>query len=315
MSIDDLYKMAIPDLLSNSRECSYALIALNNTSRVSRACPNYRVIENDEPCKAVHTLVKSVAPQNVNAYILAFQSNPENETEKTHMTEMVERFRAAETYMDYYAKWQLYHMAQSANRMREQREKIERVIIEQAAIDLRNRLSHDMETHVETVLLGRVNRLPEALVDIIKSYLPADVYLRVSMPSVADMELTLAKSTVAHLNGLEERLCKRIRSTRNIFKMAYDDKVIPEEYYKSPYKADRTLKPKAITAQGIVNHVGGYEYYYNIFMKTAETADNTFRRIKYTGFANQLREEMMYIVKFINFLPKLKKSRKTNPRK
>ena len=308
--------MAMPDLLSSSHEYRQACVALNDTFIVSRRpFHGYRVIGNDEEYNAVNTLVKSVAPQNVNAYILAFQSNPENEMEKTHMTEMVARFRAAETYMDYYAKWQLYHMAQSTTCMRQQREKIERVLSEQAAIDLRNRLSHDMETHVETVLLSRVNRLPEALVDIIKSYLPADVSLRVSTPSVADMKLSLAKSTVAHLAVLENRISNRLRSNANIFKSAHDDQVIPDNSYRPPSKLYVFTKQKAYSVNWIVNHVRGYEYYYNIFMKTAETADNTFRRMKYTGFANRLREEMVYIIKFINFLPKLKKSRKTKPRK
>lgn len=267
------------------------------------------------------------APEYVNEYMLAFQSNPENPIEKARMLEIADWCVTAEAYIESQAKLHLYAMLRAQKKLRFTRERIEQTIRDQAGIDLRKCLNHDMETHVEMMVLSRVNRLPEALVGVIQSYLPVDLCFRVSLPGVGEMERMLSVSNLAHIKTLHLYASYKYAgwwrthgphsetSVHQIFVNAFHDHIIPTSYVPptSYGWGHATPTNKSQYVEDVVAHVRAYDHFYKIFMRVAETDSDAHRRVKYAGYADYFRQEMLYIVKFIHFLPKLKKSRKTKP--
>ena len=270
----------------------------------------------DDSAKIIETatvLFKASAPQAVDEYILSFKAHPDVLVEKNRLLETADWCKNAEDYIEVHARLQFHAMMSMQSKVRHSRERIEETLRDQASADIRNSLRHDMDVHVETSLLLRTNRIPEVLVDIIFSYIPTDMLFRVSMPSVSDMEGTLAKAKLSHVKHLNKIITDkysgigRDESIYRIFGAANKDKVIPTTYVPPTCYGWGHSKPavKAQFVENVVAYVQAYDHFYKIFMKVAETATEPVRRATYAKHATRFRKEITYIIKFINLLAKL----------
>jgi hypothetical protein len=270
----------------------------------------------DDSAKIIETateLFKVSAPQAVDAYILSFKAHPNIWVEKNRLLETADWCKNAEAYIEVHARLQFRAMMSTQFKVRRSRERIEEALHDQAAADLRNTLRHDIDVHVETSLLRRINRMPEVLVGIIFSYMTPDMLFNASMPSVSDMLATLSKAKLAHVKHLNKIVSDKYTGVGRddtiyrIFGAVHKDKVIPTTYVPPTCYGWGHSKPtiKSQFVENVVAYIQAYNHFYKIFLKVAETDAEPIRRAVYFKHAARFRKEMTYIIKFINLLAKL----------
>jgi hypothetical protein len=249
----------------------------------------------------------AVLPPEVEQYRLAYMGNPDSEADKTRMTDMINWCKNAEEYMDAHYVVQFRLMVSKQHKIRTMRRQLEHSVAQQSRQAFFREHNHAMEVHVETCLLSHIKGLPHELVDIIESYLPTEMVFTLVMPTEEELKVSLSKITLSKLKKLHGHLIDREYTEKGIFRTrrsAVDQKLMPFMY--SPYLygyGPMTPKIKIHYIQNIIGQIKTYHRSYNTLMVSAGTPG-----VK--QLAVRMREEVTYVLKFINMLTRMKKPRR-----
>lgn len=253
------------------------------------------------------TLYDALLPPEVEEYRLAYMGNPDSKADKTRMTDMINWCKNAEEYMDAHIALQFRLMVTKQNEIRNMRRQLESSVDQQSRQAFFREHNHAMEVHVETCLLSHIKGLPHELVDIIESYLPTEMVFTLVMPTEEELKVSLLKITLSKLKKLHEHINDRNYSEkgtlRNI-RTAVGQKLMPFVYDPHLYGyGPMTPKIKSHYIQRIIGEINNYRRSYNTLMVSAGTPG-----VK--QMAVRMREEVTYVLKFINMLNRMKKPRR-----
>jgi hypothetical protein len=288
----------------------------------------------DSPSTYVSDLFMKIMPciSDIFTFTISFSGNPEFPGEQTRVLAIAQWIQYADEYMDEYWKdcvqhnrLTVYtelnpqftikevepHITRIITTIRLYRSMVENIIASHSQIQYkRTSLSYLVETNEELAIHAKLQTIPEAITDIIYSFISNEILFRVRFPTIDELDKSLSNIHVVYLrklcNHIFARYPREFKNSDFTTKMCGGICMLGIHYlFLSEYDNNAQANSKQSCVERIKSIIQMYEYIYNIFHHRIQTL------IPEPGFNfkcvlikinKKISDECIYIFKMIRFV-------------
>jgi hypothetical protein len=275
-------------------------------------------------------------------YTNSFAGNPEFPGEQTRVLAMAQWIQYADEYMDEYWKDCVHHnrladytmlnpqftieeitphIDRIITSIRRYRSMVENIIASQSQIQYkRTSLSYLVETNEELAIHSKLQTIPEAITDIVYSFISDEILFRARFPAIDELDKSLSNIHVVYLRKLRNHIFARYREFNNnglicITQICGICMLGIHHLFLSEYDNNVQANSKQSCIERVKSIIQLYEYMYNIFSHKIQTSTQTLsteQRINIKcvllKIHKKISNECIYIFKMIRFVGNIGKT-------